>query len=123
MGQKIGPRTRLSFPYSGNLWSVLDPWAGQNGYTIKQDSSSERLYQKGVGFLVAPMMLSVRSDGQQVTLEAWVRANLFVRLGALFLIPAEMGIESGGFKLVVPRNIARKAVNQLLPQLGQPPIP
>jgi hypothetical protein len=37
---------------------------------------------------------------------------------ALFLIPAEMNIQPGGFRMVLPRNIARGKVNQLLADLG-----
>jgi hypothetical protein len=115
-------RTVLGFSYSGDLWATVEPWARENGYRQQQGDASRRLYQKGVGFLVAPMMLEVRQDGSQVHLEAWVRCNLFVRLMSLFMLPAEMGIESGGFWAVLPRNIARSAVNKLLPQLGQPVI-
>jgi hypothetical protein len=43
-------------------------------------------------------------------------------MGALFLIPAEMGIESGGIKGALPRSMARNSVNKLLAQLDQPPI-
>lgn len=69
------------------------------------------------------MMLKVRHDNQKTNIEAWIRANVFVRLMSLFILPAEMGIESGGFKDVLPRNIARKAVNTLLAHLRQSPIP
>jgi hypothetical protein len=33
-----------------------------------------------------------------------------------------MGIESGGVRGILPRNMARDAVNKLLGQLSQPPI-
>jgi hypothetical protein len=39
-----------------------------------------------------------------------------------FMLPAEMGIESGGFKGVLPRKIARDGVNALLKLLNQPLI-
>ena len=116
-------RTKLSFPHQNNLWPAIEKWAPENGFNLKNDSGSERLYQKGVGFLVAPMMLSVRDSAQGTSLEAWIRVNTFTRAMGLFLIPAEMGIESGGFKLIAPRSIARNAINKLLPQLGQPLIP
>lgn len=119
----MAKRTTLDFPFAGDLWGTLEPWAKENGYQQQQGDASRRLYQKGVGFLVAPMMLEVRQEDGQVHLEAWVRCNLFVRLMSLFMLPAEMGIESGGFRAVLPRNIARSAVNKLLPQLGQPAIP
>ncbi len=119
----IAKRTILDFPFSGDLWAVVEPWASQNGYRQKEGDASRRLYQKGVGFLVAPMMVEVRHNSDQVHLEAWARFNLFTRLSSFFILPEEMGIESGGFRAVVPRNIARAAVNKLLPQLGQPLIP
>lgn len=119
----IPKRTVRDFAFTGDLWSIVDSWAAQNGYNQKQGDAARRLYQKGTGFLVAPMMLELRHDAGQVHLEAWTRFNLFARLGSFFILPDEMGIESGGFRAVVPRNIARGAVNKLLPQLGQPEIP
>jgi len=69
------------------------------------------------------MMLKVKKDDLETTLEAWIRVNVIARLMALFIIPSEMGIESGGFRGAAPRSIARKAVNRLINQLGQSPIP
>jgi hypothetical protein len=37
-------------------------------------------------------------------------------------MPTDMGIESGGFRGVLPRSMARTSVNKLLAELGQPPI-
>jgi hypothetical protein len=116
-------RTRLSFPQSGNIWPQVEQWAGSNDFNLKSSSAAERLYQKGHGLLVAPMMLSIGQADGKVVLEAWVRCNFFVRLSSFFILPPEMGIQSGGFKAVLPRSIARNAVNVLLQQLGQPPIP
>ena len=119
----MSKRTMLRFSYLGDVWAVIEKWAGENGYRQKESAGPERLYQKGTGFLVAPMMLKVRSENKEVSIEAWIPANILARIASLFILPAEMGIESGGFKAVLPRNIARKAVNVLLGQLGQPPIP
>ena len=119
----MSKRTTLRFSYPSDVWAVIEKWAGENGYRQKGSAGQERLYQKGTGFLVAPMMLKVRSEDQEISIEAWIRANLFVRIFSLFILPPEMGIESGGFRAVLPRNIARKAVNALLAQLGQQPIP
>lgn len=116
-------RTQISFQVNGDIWPVVDGWARTNGYNRKAPSGSERLYQKGTGMLVAPMMLSIRQENSVVTLEAWVRCNLFMRIMSFFILPAEIGIESGGFKAVLPRKIARDGVNGLLHQLGVPLIP
>jgi hypothetical protein len=119
-------RTVLRFQLDGSPWAAIDQWAMAKGYARQPqagDGERHRVYQKGRGFWVAPMMLDVAIDGNAVTLQAWVRMNLFVRLMALFILPAEMGIHSGGFRAVLPRKIARTAVNELLTDLGQPPIP
>ncbi len=116
-------RTSISFKHTGDIWPIVEGWAGENGFNLRETSPASRLYQKGVGFLVAPMMLRVSDNGAECNFEAWVRANVLIRLMALFLVPSEMGVESGGFKLFAPRSIARKAINKLLAQLAQPEIP
>ena len=57
-----------------------------------------------------------------VHLETWVHVNFLVRLMALFMLPKRMGVESGGFRGVLPRKIGRQAVNKLLQKLAQPPV-
>jgi hypothetical protein len=116
-------RTRLTFEQGGSIWPQVEQWARGNGFNLKSSSAAERLYQKGHGLMVAPMMLSIGQTDGKVVLEAWVRCNAFTRLMSLFILPSEIGIQSGGFKAVLPRSIARNAVNILLQQLGQPPIP
>jgi hypothetical protein len=101
----------------------VEGWGRENSFNLKETSPTNRLYQKGIGFLVAPMMLQASCNGEQCTLDAWVRVNVLVRLMALFIISSEMSIESGGFRLVAPRSIARNAINKLLVKLGQPQIP
>ncbi len=118
----MNTRTTIHFRYNGEIWPIVEDWAGRNGYRLKESGPGERTYQKGIGFLVAPMMLKVRSDNEETVIDAWVRVNVLIRLMGLFLIPAEMGIESGGLKLAAPRSIARKAVNKLLEELEQPQI-
>jgi hypothetical protein len=119
----MAKRTRIEFTHPGDLWSIVDPWAVANGYRVVQPGGSARLYQKGYGVLVAPMMLSVQMTGERAAIEAWVRMNLLARAGALFLLPAEMSVESGGFRAVLPRRTARTTVNKLLASLGLPAIP
>ncbi len=122
MGSPAAGRTTLEFEYDESLWGVVDTWAAENGYRQVGGTDDHRRLQKGRGFLVAPMMCEIRQQGHQVTLVAWIRVNLLIRLFGLFLIPSEMGIASGGFKLAAPRKIARNAINRLLEQLGQDPV-
>jgi len=119
----MNKRTTFRFNSTDDIWPIVEKWANENGYNQKESMKNERVYQKGTGFLVAPMMLKVRQENQETIIEAWIRANIIVRLMSFFILPSEMGIESGGFRGVLPRKIARKAVNTLLAQLGQSPIP
>jgi hypothetical protein len=118
----MNKRTVLRFSHAGAVWPVVEGWARDNGYAQKQATESERVYQKGTGFLVAPMMLKISYEQTETSIEAWIRASALVRLMSLFTLPREMGIESGGIRAVVPRNMARNAVNELLAELGQPAI-
>ena len=118
----MNARTIRDFSISSDIWPSVDKWAAEASFRLKESTPTSRLYQRGYGLLTAPMMVGLTQQGGKVRLEAWIAANFLARLGALFLIPAEMGIESGGFKAVVPRNIARGAVNKLLERLGQSPI-
>ncbi|MCP5049518.1 MAG: hypothetical protein GY940_20270 [bacterium] len=117
-------RTIIDFnvDYVDKTWNVINQWAQENNYKPKESTGPAKRFQKGTGFLVAPMMFEVTIDGGAVHMEAWIRANLLNRIFSLFILPAEMGIPSGGVKAVAPRKIARKAVNKLLEQLGQPLI-
>jgi len=112
-------RTIINFSHNSDIWGVSSTWAEENRFREKENFGTGRLYQKGVGFLVAPMMVKIEQKGADVTLECWVRANLFVRAMSLFILPAEMEIGPGGFRGAAPRAIARKAVNKLLTSLGQ----
>lgn len=118
----MNKRTVLDFRLQADPWFAIDTWALQSDYQFTQGSGLSRLYQKGTGFLVAPMMLQLQQTGDQMHLEAWIRGTLFARIGSLFILPAEMGIESGGFRGVLPRGMARGDINVLLNSLGQPPI-
>jgi hypothetical protein len=122
-GAPMQTRTEIRFNTHAAQWNIIEHWAADESYKLQNSSATERLYQKGSGFLVAPMMLHIRQDGGQTVMQAWISANMFVRAFALFLLPAEMGIESGGFKAMLPRKIARTAVNKLMANLQLPAIP
>jgi hypothetical protein len=116
-------RTVRDFQVGYDIGPWVDAWAQAHHYGFRGVSADgTRHYQRGNGILTGAMPLTVRQYGPSVHLEAWIHANLLARIGALFLIPTDMGIESGGFKGALPRSMARSAVNTLLGQLGQPPI-
>jgi hypothetical protein len=118
----MNEKTVRTFVYQGDLMGEVESWAKENGYRAVESEGEGKLFQKGHGFWVAPMLLRVIQNGEEVTLEASVEAKLLARIMALFMLPAKMGIESGGLKGVAPRKIARRAVNKLLERLGQEPI-
>lgn len=115
-------RTTREFSYKEDIWPVVEKWAGQNSHREISRGPNSRLYKRGFGFWTAPTMLEATQEGSTVRLQVWVKAGVFARLLTLFILPAEMGVESGGFKGVAPRSIARKAANILLKELSQAPI-
>ena len=118
----MNPRTIRDFDYSGDIRPVVDFWAQENGFRLVDGGPPKRLFQRGHGFWTAPVKLEALQEGSKVHLEAWVHVSFMVRLMALFMLPKQMGVESGGFRGVLPRKIGRQAVNKLLQQLGQQPI-
>jgi hypothetical protein len=118
----MNPRTIKDFEYSGDIGPIVDGWAAENGFRFLKGTGSARLFQRGRGFWTAPVRLEASQDGLKVHLEAWVSVNLMVRIMALFMLPKQMAVESGGFRGTLPRKIGRQRVNGLLEKLGQPPI-
>lgn len=117
-------RSTVTGTVSSDPWSVIDAWSKSSGFDLIEGAgTTTRTFQKGSGFLVAPMKAAISVNGTAFTLQAWVAPTFIARLFALFLIPAEMHVNSGGFKMVIPRNMARKPINELLAQLGVPQIP
>ena len=115
-------RTELAYVCNFNIWPVVERWSNIEDARKQSSNGSRRLYQKGRGLLVAPMMFSFRQEGADVWIEAWVRCNLLLRICSAFILPAEMSVESGGFRGVLPRKIARDALNRFLQQIGAAPL-
>lgn len=115
-------KTVREFQYQGNFWHEVESWAAENGYKTNQEGSP-RLYRKGKGWITAPIAVKLDQQGDQIRLEAWVNVDTLARLMSLFIVPSEMALESGGFRLAIPREIGRKEVNKLLNRLHQPEIP
>lgn len=115
-------RTIRSFIYHGDLWPLVDAWAAETGFGLLHGETSRRVYRKGKWFLMAPAFLEIRREQGRVTIETWVKADLFLVLSILKGKKPETGIESGGLTASVPRKRAREAVNLLLRRLNQKPI-
>ena len=118
-------RTVVVFNAGGDPWPVIATWAKKHGFNPRDPQTGQvKLFQKGSGFWTAAMRAQFSYDGVgTVQMQAWLPISIFARIAALFMLPAEMHIRSGGFRAVLPRKIARNAVNDLLQQVGAPPIP
>ncbi|MBL0214257.1 MAG: hypothetical protein IPQ07_10255 [Myxococcales bacterium] len=117
-------RSVVTFTSKGDPWPVIAAWAQKHKYLPRApQTGTVKLFQKGSGLWTAPMRAQFTQEGDQIELQAWVHNPLFARIMALMLLPAEMNVRSGGFRAVIPRNIARKAVNELLAQVGAELIP
>lgn len=117
-------RSVVTFTIKGDPWPTIAAWAERHRFIPRDPQTGEtKLFQKGIGFLTAPMRAQFTKRGSEIELQAWVHTPLLARIMALFLLPQEMNVRSGGFRAMVPRAIARKAVNDLLVDVGAQPIP
>ncbi len=117
-------RSVVTFTIQGDPWPVIGAWAQTHRFAPRAPQTGNvKLFQKGTGLMTAPMRAQFTQQGVTIELQAWVHNPLIARIFALFILPAEMNLRSGGFRAVLPRSIARKAVNELLAQVGAPPIP
>lgn len=125
--QPIDPdkRSVVTYRVTGDPWPVIANWAQQRGFQpYPPQTPTMRLFQKGSGLLTASMRAQFSYDGAgSMQVQAWLPISMFARIASLFMLPAEMHIRSGGFKAVLPRKLARGAVNELLTQVGAQPIP
>ena len=120
----MADRTIRDFQCAFDVAPYADAWANAHHFGLRSvDPNGSRTYQRGEGILTGSMHTIVRQAGTYVRVESWIHANLVARACALFLIPANLSVESGGVRGALPRKICRDAVNQLLTQLGQPLIP
>ncbi len=118
-------RTVITYRVEGDPWPVIATWAQKHGFHPRDpQTGNTKLFQKGSGFWTAAMRTQFSYDrgGRTMQLQAWLPISIFARIGALFLLPKEIHIRSGGFKAAWPRKIARTAVNELLAQVGADPI-
>lgn len=117
-------RSVVQFNVVGDPWPTIAAWAQKHKFMPREPQTGNvKVFQKGSGFWTAAMRAQFTQRGDTMQLEAWLPISLFARIAALFMLPAEMHIRSGGFRAVLPRKIAREAVNELLRQVGAQPIP
>ena len=109
---------------STDPWPTIEAWVNTNRFAPREPQTETcKQFQRGIGFLTAPVRVQFELVGEQLTISAWLHIGILGRIGSLFVLPSRMHIRSGGFRAVVPRNSSRKSVNELLAQLGAPLIP
>jgi len=117
-------RTQVLFQMQGDPWPVIAAWAQKHRFMPREpQTGSVKLFQKGSGFWTAAMRAQFTQRDDQIELQAWLPISIFARIAALFMLPAEMHVRSGGFRAALPRKLARDAINELLQQVGASPIP
>lgn len=117
-------RSVVTYAVTGDPWPTIAAWAQQHGFHPREPQTGPtKLFQKGSGLFTAPMRAQFTHVGASVEVQAYLHIPLFTRIMALFLLPQEMNVRSGGFRAVIPRSMARKAVNALLAQVGGEQIP
>jgi hypothetical protein len=105
----------VEFSSEDSIWSKVDTWAKRHGYALKKEAGGVRHYQKGSGFLTSPMMLDASQQDTRVCFKAYTRINGFI-------VQGDMPLSGSGVMAKLPRAMAKKAVNELLRELGQPEI-
>ena len=102
----------VEFTAEDSIWAKVDAWAKRHGYALKQDEGGARRYQKGKNFLTAPMMLEAAQQGAQASIKAYTQINGLI-------VKGDIALSGSGFLAKLPRAMAKKAVNELLRELGQ----
>ncbi|HQZ95809.1 MAG TPA: hypothetical protein PLP21_05790 [Pyrinomonadaceae bacterium] len=118
----MNSRTIRDFKVPTDIWPVVERWAQSEGFRLLDESGNKRRYQKGHGLLIFPTRLEISQEDGNVHLEAWVHGSIINRVMSLFLLAEETNIDSGGFRAIIPRSIARDSVNRLMINLAQPLI-
>jgi len=111
----------VTFTVKGDPWPVITAWAKRHSFKPRElpgATEKTKLFQKGTGLFTSPMRAQFTQTGNTVELQAWVHNLLLSRILTLFLLPMEMNIRSGGLRAVVPRTMARRAVNELLREVN-----
>ncbi len=118
----MAKRTKRTFDSRDNFLSLLVKWTADGKFKLLEKSDSVRLYQQGSGIIGPPVMLQVTLGEEQTSLEMWLRVPNLYRILGLFLLPEEIGLESGGYTLWSDRKESRKEMNHLLEIMGLPLI-
>ncbi len=119
--QGIDPkkRTTIQIQLYQDPWPLIMGW-GQHHKLKMLGTPQEGLvvFQKGWGV----QNIAFNVEGTILTIQAWVRFSTLERIRSMFILPAEMGAESGGMRGVLGRRFLRNMVNEILAHLQAPQI-
>jgi hypothetical protein len=116
-------RTKLDFNFSGKADKVIEKWAAENSFVVRQVADDTIECQRGGGVLMCPVLVQIRQNGAQVHFKTWLQVDLLTEFTTLFNAPAQSAIHSGEKLLWHEKEIARLYVNKLLKEFKQAPIP
>lgn len=110
------PCDHIRFPSSSDAADTIAAWAGRHGYRLARTEGQTRVYKKGVNFLTAPVFLESTDNGSEHSLKAYTQIDGLILKG-------DLALTADGPIAKLPRSMAKKAVNELLASLQQPPLP
>lgn len=114
--------TVIDFKSKEDVFSVVDTWAVEKKYNLRNATDTSKTYQRGQGFLTPPIILTVNQNDDLVHMESFLKVGFLARLNSLFILPSQISLYSGGIKAAIPRKMGRSDVNILLLRLNQEPI-
>ena len=115
-------RTILDFSYEGEIQPIINKWADENGFHVREIDNGIIECQRGGGVVMCPILLQIKQSEHKIHLETWLMVDILTQFISLFSAPAQSPIDSSVNGLPRERDVARHFVNKLLDKLGQPPI-
>ena len=117
-------RTTLDVPLPPNWSAISAQWAIQHGFHLaREHTETSLLYMRQTGWLAPAVCVSLRENGLDLHVEAWLELDALTQVFTLFATPQQSGLESSQHGADVERANARLAVNRLLDLMGKQAIP
>ena len=112
----------FDFRAPGNARSVLEKWAEQYHFHIRELEGGGLECQRGGGMMMCPIIVQMKQKGDEVHLEIYLKVDLLTQFTTLFMAPERSAIDSSVEGLWRERALARDLVNPLLEALKQPKL-
>ncbi|MDD5016869.1 MAG: hypothetical protein PHO15_02065 [Eubacteriales bacterium] len=121
-------RTLRNFQAIDNIDEIIKQWEKKSGFIEGNPLLSKVIDMSKVSYgyhalsVNSTTFLTIAIDGKDVHLEAWVSNDFMGRLFSLFILPAEMPLDSKSAVGIAGRMFTKKSVSELLAGLGQEPL-